>query len=277
VRELGPSLPALLGDSTQLRQVVMNLVINAAEAIVGAQGVIRLSTGSGTYDASSFARTLALGEPKAGLYAWLEVEDNGCGMDAATVAQMFDPFFTTKFAGRGLGMAAVAGIVRGHGGAIEVASTRGDGTRLRVFLPAHASSVVGVTFSRANELRGEGVVLVVDDEMNIRRSTEQLLRGLGFDVLVASDGVEAVEVFRAESARIDAVLLDLTMPRMNGLDALKIFREIAPSVPVVLTSGYGSVSFDGDEAKPGDGPNAVLPKPYTMARLLAVLHEVMAR
>jgi two-component system cell cycle sensor histidine kinase/response regulator CckA len=234
VRELGPSLPALLGDSTQLRQVVMNLVINAAEAIVGAQGVIRLSTGSGTYDASSFARTLALGEPKAGLYAWLEVEDNGCGMDAATVAQMFDPFFTTKFAGRGLGMAAVAGIVRGHGGAIEVASTRGDGTRLRVFLPAHASSVVGVTFSRANELRGE-------------------------------------------SARIDAVLLDLTMPRMNGLDALKIFREIAPSVPVVLTSGYGSVSFDGDEAKPGDGPNAVLPKPYTMARLLAVLHEVMAR
>jgi PAS domain S-box-containing protein len=276
VRELAPVLPPLFGDATQIRQIVMNLVLNASEAISGARGTIRVSTGVGTYDASAFARSVAGGHPKAGVYVWLEVRDDGVGMDAATLGQMFDPFFTTKFVGRGLGMAAVLGIVRGHEGAIEVESNPGRGTRVRVFFPASASEPARVASEPTREAQGEGLILLVDDEKNVRISTDLLLRGFGFEVIVARDGAEAVEVFRSQSGRIDAVLLDLTMPRMDGMETLKELRRIDPEVPVVLASGYGSTQLDTEPQRSG-GPDAVLPKPYAAEGLLSTLRRVIHR
>jgi len=275
-RELSPGLAALLGDPTQIRQIVMNLVLNASEAIVGLQGTIRISTSAGTYDASAFARSPAGGALKAGPYVWLEVRDDGLGMDAPTAAQMFDPFFTTKFVGRGLGMASVLGMVRGHGGAIDVESSPERGTRVRVYFPACTWQVAPAAQTPAQELWGQGVVLVVDDEKNVLHSTDLLLRGFGFDVLVARDGAEAVSVFRARSTEIDVVLLDLTMPRMSGLETLVQLRLIAPAVPVILTSGYGEGPF-GSEPEQGEGPDAVLPKPYAAERLLATIQRVMRK
>jgi PAS domain S-box-containing protein len=270
VRELEAGLPSLRGDATQIRQVVMNLVINASEAIVGPQGTIRVSTGVGICDGAALSGPVTGGVPKDGRYVWLEVRDDGAGMDAATVAQMFDPFFTTKLMGRGLGMAAVLGIVRGHGGAIDVESSPGAGSRIRVLFPA-TSAEVTVAIPKAEEgLRGEGVVLVVDDEKNVRLSTERLLKGFGFEVLVACDGVEALELLRSAPKGIDVVLLDLSMPRMDGTETLKKLRELDPTVPVVLSSGYGSISL-------AEEPDATLPKPYVPERLFATLLKVMRR
>jgi PAS domain S-box-containing protein len=277
VRHLAPGLPPVLGDATQIRQVVMNLVVNASEAITGPDGTIVVSTGMGTYDAAAFARSAAGGDPKGGVYVFVEVCDDGVGMDAATIAQMFDPFFTTKFVGRGLGMAAVLGIVRGHGGAIDVESSPGKGTRIRVYFPAAVPTAVSAAPSAPADVKARGVVLVVDDEKNVRTSTQLLLEDLGFEVIVARDGVEAIELFRAQSGRIGAVLLDLTMPRMDGLETLRELRAIAPEIPVVLTSGYGVTQLEGSRRAPhaSVAPDAVLPKPYTAERLIAALHQVM--
>jgi PAS domain S-box-containing protein len=275
VRKAAPGLPPLLGDPTQIRQVVMNLVMNASEAIEGSAGTVTITTSSGTFGPGDFARSAAGGEPKAGTYVVLEVRDDGAGMDAATIAQMFDPFFTTKFTGRGLGMAAVLGIVRGHEGAIDVESAPGKGTRIRVFFPASAYAAPSAARAAESTERGKGVVLVVDDERSVRLATKLLLEDMGFEVLVAQDGVEALEVFGANAARIDAVLLDLTMPRMDGTAALAHLRRIAPTVPVVLTSGYGSSPVD--DAPGGARPDAVLGKPYGSRELRETIARVMRR
>jgi CheY-like chemotaxis protein len=261
----------LLGDATQLRQIVMNLVLNASEAVGDAGGTVRVTTAAGHFEQAAFARSSAGVEPPAGDYVYVEVEDDGIGMDAATVTQMFDPFFTTKFVGRGLGMAAVLGIVRSHGGAIDVDSTPGKGTRIRVYFPAAAETPRPAQRARP-DVRGEGVVLVVDDESAIRRTAELLLRAHGFEVLSAADGVEAIEVFRRESARIDVVLLDLTMPRLGGAETLVELRRIARDVPVVLTSGYGAPSASMAEAA-----DATLAKPYSADELLQALADVKRR
>jgi PAS domain S-box-containing protein len=271
VRELRPDLPRVLGDATQISQVVMNLVLNAAEAIDRPHGTVWISTGSETFDEGRLPRSVAGDEPKPGVYAWVEVRDDGIGMDAKTIADMFDPFFTTKFVGRGLGMAAVLGIVRGHGGAIDVESSLGAGTRIRIFFPASSLETAGAEPSPATAERGEreekALVLVVDDENNVRESTRLLLEGLGFEVLAARDGTTAIELFRTHSSRIGVVLLDLTMPAMDGIETLAHLRRIAPHVPVVLTSGYGTA--------PQDGADAILRKPYTAEELLGTLRRLV--
>jgi PAS domain S-box-containing protein len=275
VHQLAPGLPALLGDATQIRQVVMNLVLNASEAVSGPDGTICMSTGTADLDAAALVGCPAGGQAKSGPYVWLEVRDDGVGMDAATRAQMFDPFFTTKFMGRGLGMAAVLGIVRGHGGAIDVESCPERGTRVRVFFPACDAEPLPTATRRAEKLRGRGVVLLVDDEKNVRISTQLLLREFGFEVIPAGDGTEAIDALRSARGRIDAVLLDLTMPRMDGAETLRHLRSIAPEIPVVLTTGYGSAPLD-DEPR-AERPDAVLPKPYAEEELFATLRRVMRR
>ena len=260
VRDLAPGLPMVVGDATQIRQVVLNLVLNAAEAVTKPHGRVVVSTGVAEYGPGAFANSAAGDAPKPGTYVHVEVRDDGAGMDAATVAHMFDPFFTTKLAGRGLGMATVLGIVRGHGGAIDVESTPGRGTRVRVFFPSNEV----VTFA-------PGVILVVDDENGVRTSTKLLLEQLGFVARVARDGHEAIEIVRELSGRLDAVLLDRTMPRLDGVQTMKALREIAPKLPIVLTSGQGDMSTLPER------PDAVLAKPYSTSELLTTLRRVMPR
>ena len=273
VHTLAPELDELVGDPTQLRQVLLNLVLNACEAVTSSTAEIRVTTGATTLEAPLTAGLAGAGELPAGRYVWLEVADPGAGMDAATVARMFDPFFTTKFMGRGLGMASVLGIVRGHGGAIQVESAPGAGTRVRVLLPV-APRTAAATFPDVTPPRGSqarGIVLVVDDEPAIRNATERLLDGYGFDVLLAPDGAAAVAAFTANADHIRAIVMDISMPVMDGVTAAAEIRRLAPRIPIILVTGHAAARPDALEAS---GANELLEKPYASNRLVELLRRL---
>ncbi len=234
-------LPSVEADATQLRQVIMNLIINASEAIGENGGVITASTGAMHCDRAYLDATARGEDAVEGTYAYLEVTDNGCGMSQATRAKLFDPFFTTKFTGRGLGLSVVQGIVRGHRGAIRVSSETGSGTTVRVLLPTSTRPFARPARKEAAPDQGwvgSGTVLIVDDEAPVREVARTMFEMLGFGVVTAADGREGVDVFRADPARIRLVLLDMTMPRLNGIGALQEMLAIRGDIPVVLTSGY---------------------------------------
>jgi len=240
VYRLEANVPLIEADDAQLSQVVMNLLTNAVEAVGEGEGRIAISTGTTRIDASS-RREALLGEELAeGTYAYLEVSDTGCGMDADTRSRIFDPFYTTKFTGRGLGLAAVLGIVRGHRGAIEIDSEPGRGTRFRVLFPSASPPRAGDAppAAHANEWRGSGTILVADDDAGIRELAEESLKRVGLRVLCARDGREAVETFRKHQDEIRAVLLDRTMPDISGEEAFDEIRRVRPDARVVLVSGY---------------------------------------
>ncbi len=242
--DLASDVPVIEADATQIHQVVMNLITNASEALGEGAGDITLRTGSVRADRAFFASAHLDDDLPEGRYAFVEVSDTGCGMDEETRAKIFDPFFTTKFMGRGLGLAAVLGIVRGHQGTIRVTSAQGEGTTVLVLFPASnidAPTPSGQHAALAPELpgwRGSGTVLVVDDEAVVRDMTSDLLAELGFDVVVARDGREGVDVFRERAGDLVLVLLDLTMPRMSGEEALAEMRRIRPDAKVIVMSGY---------------------------------------
>ncbi len=237
--QLAEGLPAIEADPAQLRQLAMNLVINAADAIGDADGVITISTGTMQCDENCLLGGQLTAPPIPGRYVYLEVIDTGCGMDAKTQARIFDPFFTTKFAGRGLGLAAVLGIVRSHRGALKVESEPGRGTTFRVLFPASAKDAASAKpEGKQPPWRGKGTILLVDDEEPVRNVSGKMLERSGFAVLRAGDGLEAIELFRAHGAEVACVLLDLAMPRMDGEETFKELRRIQPDVRVVLASGY---------------------------------------
>ena len=239
-----PHLPSVVADATQIRQVVMNLAINASEAIGDRSGVISISTGCMECDQKYLRETWIDENLTEGLYVFLEVADTGCGMERATMERIFDPFFTTKFTGRGLGMAAILGIVRGHRGAIKVYSEPGRGSNFKILLPASDRPVELYNGVHAgSRWRGSGLALLVDDEETIRAIGSDMLKELGFKVVTATDGREALEVFQRMNAEIRFVLLDLTMPRMNGEDAFRELRRIKPDVRVIISSGYNEQKF----------------------------------
>ena len=233
---LSERLASISGDATQLRQVVMNLITNASDAIGERSGVITIETGMMQATradlASAYAAAVDPGE-----YVYLEVRDTGCGMDAETQQRIFDPFFTTKFSGRGLGLAAVLSIVRGHKGAVTIQSAPGKGTTFRVLFLACAAEAVPLSGpSSPASARREARVLIVDDEPAVRAIARETLTRAGFTVVVAADGHEALAHVRAEGAAIDAVLMDMTMPGLSGIDTLRAIHELR-FLPVVLTSG----------------------------------------
>ena len=240
IYDLAEDLPSVEADSAQLSQVVMNLITNAAEAVREGAGRIALRTGIVEAEKVEHRNVVGDSEPLAGRYVFFEVVDDGCGMDAETQSKIFDPFFTTKFTGRGLGLAAVLGIVRSHGGLIEIDSEIGRGTHFRVLFPAagRAPVIAQPWVTPIEDWRSSEMVLVVDDDEGVRDLLDATLRRAGLTVLLACDGREGVELFRRHADEIRAVVLDRTMPDVGGEDAFDEIRRIRPDVRVMLISGY---------------------------------------
>jgi signal transduction histidine kinase/CheY-like chemotaxis protein/predicted hydrocarbon binding protein len=269
-------LPVIDADATQLRQVVMNLITNASEAIGAGSGTIRVRTGVMEATRAYLAEAqLGTGLPE-GPYVFLEVEDDGHGMHPATLARIFDPFFTTKFTGRGLGLAAVLGIVRSHRGAIRVTSAPGRGTTIRVLLPIAETAIpapaVAASAAAPAVTRG-GTVLVVDDEETVRRVARRILEQAGFVVRAAGGGVEAMRMLRESPDTVDCVLLDMTMPDMSGAQTLQELKRIRPNVRIVLSSGY----TQEEATLATDGASAFIQKPYRPADLVSALRRALAQ
>jgi len=273
--ELAPDLPAVEGDPGQLQQLVMNLVINGAEAIgEGRNGSVLVATGVQSIDEEFIRNAFAAAEILPGRYVSLEVQDTGGGMDQETQSKIFDPFFTTKFSGRGLGLSAVLGIVRGHKGAIKVYSTPGQGTTFKVLFPAgeHAAAKA-LPASARTDLRGTGTILVADDEDIVRRTANSALERQGYRVLLATNGQEAVDLFRERGSEVALVLLDLTMPVLGGEQVLRELRRIRPAVKILLSSGFNEVEAIHRFA--GKGLSGFIQKPYTATQLAEKVKTVL--
>lgn len=270
--QLAPGLPTVTADPDQIRQLAMNLLINAAEALPEGRGDITLATRSLHADAALFARCVLAPELPAGTYVCLEIADRGCGMPPDLLARVFDPFFTTKFTGRGLGLAAVLGIVRGHLGALEVRSRPGEGSSFRIYLPASSSPgpaapslpapTAGSSPPPARRLR----LLLADDEDSVREAIRPLLSARGHHVAAYADGEEALRRFLAAPRDFDLVILDLTMPGQGGAEILRHLRLARPDTPVLLISGYHAEK--GVDELLRAPATAFLPKPFTLEELI---------
>ncbi len=270
-----PNVAPVEGDPTQMRQVIMNLITNASEAIGERSGIISISTGMVHADQEYLATTCLQEDLPEGYYVTLEVSDTGVGMDADTQARIFDPFFTTKFTGRGLGLAAVIGIVRGHRGAIKVYSEPGRGTCFKVLLPSAGNAVAEAAApeQKSAPWRADGTVLVVDDEETVRTVARVTLESAGFIVHVARDGIEGVSLLEKHPEQTVLVLLDMTMPRMDGEETFRAMRRVCPDVRVVLSSGYGEE--DAMSRFAGKGLAGFIQKPYRPAALIRKVRSVL--
>ncbi|WLT32077.1 CHASE domain-containing protein [Geothrix sp. PMB-07] len=271
--DLQPDLPPVDADSAQFQQVVMNLVINASEAIGDHTGVITLRTRAVEYRREDLSAAFPGQVLEPGLFVRMEVEDDGCGMDAETIGRIFDPFFTTKFTGRGLGLSAMLGIVRGHRAGIRVESTPGKGTTFILLFPASEASVAQLAPEAQPLQPMTGTILVVDDEGIIRDLARTALENAGFRVLEARDGLEAVERFEENKERIHLVLLDMTMPRMGGAEAFRRIRALAPQVKVLLTSGY--TQKESLESLSDLPPDGFLQKPFRVRELITRVRDIL--
>jgi two-component system, cell cycle sensor histidine kinase and response regulator CckA len=263
--ELNRDIPAIEADRGQMQQVLMNLVLNAAEAIGTQDGLVTVRTGLQAVDEAWNRRHPEAGDLRPGEYVCLEVQDNGCGMDESTRARIFDPFFSTKFIGRGLGLAAVSGIVRGHHGAIAVHTAPGEGSTFQVLFPAVAGPALKPAVESRAALRVSGVVLVVDDEHIVRQTARNALERSGCTVLAAYDGSAAIDVFKRYPGRIDLVVLDLSMPGMSGEETLPELRKIRPDVKVLVSSGYSEA--EAMKLFHGQKVSGFVQKPYTASAL----------
>jgi PAS domain S-box-containing protein len=274
---LGQDVPPVDADVGQIQQVLMNLVINAAEAIGPRGGTVTVATGVREVTAGDSELWRASGRPLApGPYVRLEVSDDGPGIDAETVDRIFEPFFTTKFTGRGLGLAAVLGVVRGHRGALSVASAPGRGTVFRLLVPPGTGSTEELRPAEPGPGRRQSLrLLLVDDEEIVRVMVKEVLEAEGHQVLCAADGAAAIDLFGDRSRDVDVVLLDLSMPGLSGEETYACLCEIDPGVRVILSSGY-----DKDEAtrRFGEkGPLGFIQKPYRPQDLLAEIERCLQR
>jgi PAS domain S-box-containing protein len=275
--ELAPGLPFVDADVAQMRQVLMNLITNASEAIGDETGAIVVATRAVEADRADLSSPYVNEALSEGRYVCVEISDTGCGMDTEARSRLFDPFFTTKFTGRGLGLSAVLGIVRGHRGTILVESEVGKGTTFKVLFPASDQAAPARAEQRAAQRaatwRGSGTVLLVDDEEGVRDTGAKMLERAGFTVLTAADGAEGAEIFRRHADEIAAVLLDATMPKMSGEETFHALQEVRKDVPVILCSGY--TEEDATARFAGNGPAAFLQKPFELDALVAKLRAVL--
>ncbi|MDD2897360.1 MAG: response regulator [Desulfuromonadaceae bacterium] len=280
---LSTDLPIILADEAHIQQVVMNLISNAAESIVEQPGIVSISTGVQDYDPDYLAGSVLEDKPDAGRFIFVEVSDNGCGMSEETQKRLFDPFFTTKFTGRGLGMSAVMGIMRTHNGALFVKSESGCGTTFRALFPAPElapedvlqvpDALTSPEPTGISEKPLSGMVLVVDDEKSVLRVCTKMVALCGFTVIAACDGIDAVTKFREHADQIAVVLLDLTMPNMDGLIAMREIRGIRPDCRVILASGFNEEEMSS--RMDAHTPSGFIRKPYNMKELKAELSRVM--
>jgi PAS domain S-box-containing protein len=285
---LARGLPRILADATQIRQVLLNLAINASEALGEQEGLIAVTTGRVFHTPEGYGRPGVASSVQPGRaeheegakliegeYTYLEVSDTGSGMDQATIARIFEPFFTTKFTGRGLGLSAVLGIVRGHSGYLHVRSTPGKGSIFRLLFPPTKSKIILPRPSRQGlaDWSGEGLVLLVDDEETVRHVAAELLRSFGFEVLEATDGHDAIRLMRERGEQICLVLLDLTMPRMDGEQTIDELHQLVLNVPVVLMSGYSERELS--ERFADKGLAGFLQKPFTREQMGKKLRDAL--
>jgi CheY-like chemotaxis protein len=275
--DLAAGLPSVEADQGQIQQLVMNLIINGAEAIgEGNPGAVVIRTETRNLDAEEIRREFPNDQLSPGSYVSLEVRDTGSGMDDATRNKIFDPFFTTKFQGRGLGLAAVSGIVRAQKGAIRVYSSPGHGSSFQVLFPGVAVKVA----DRGPRMLPTGIpvagtVLFIDDEEALRRLAQSALERDGWHVLLAGDGAEGVRVFEENQNHITVVILDMTMAVMGGEEALDRMKAIRSGVPVIISTGYGEMEAARHFA--GKDMAGLLEKPYTVSQLMEAIAVVLGR
>jgi CheY-like chemotaxis protein len=265
--EAGPAW--ICGDATQIRQLLMNLLSNASDALDDSSGTIAVRIGTRFATREELAEGSFGADLEAGDYVVVEVRDDGCGMDEATRERIFEPFFTTKFEGRGLGLAAAMGIVRGHAGALRFSSEPGKGTVFRVFLPRAAAPPgdAALTSGRPNVVHGGagGVVLVVDDEAGVRRVAARMLERSGFQVVEAESGEEALALFLERKGAVHSALVDLTMPGWDGARFARELRRAGAAIPIVFMSGHSEQ--DAALRAEGDAGFYFLKKPFRLEEL----------
>ncbi len=273
------------GDPSQIRQIIMNLAINASEAFSEKSGVIEISTGQMYCDQkyieeTGFAKLVTRNHPlETGTYIYLDVTDSGCGMSPKTMQRIFDPFFSTKFTGRGLGLSAVLGITNGHNGMVKILSKEGHGTTFKILFPLSSQEAkleeIKKNPAPVESWEAQGAILIADDEESVRSIGSHMLKKLGYEVLTARDGNEAVEVFEKHVGEIAGVLLDLTMPHKDGSQVFQEIRKLKPDVRVILCSGYNEE--EATQQFIGQGLAGFLQKPYASAELATKIREVLGR
>ena len=269
-RELADDLFPIEGDIGQIEQILMNLLVNAADAMPAGGDIFLRTINIPHGDMKG-----KLYNPKPGDYILLTVADTGIGMDPRTVQHIFEPFFTTKELGRGtgLGLASVYGIVKGHGGYVDVESEKGQGTTFKIYLPASKEEVYNTIKPPDHISKGTGTILLVDDEEAVLEVGEKLLRVMGYHVLTAREGREAVDVYKKHRETVNLVLLDIIMPNMKGGEVFDCLKEINPDIKVLLLSGY---SIDGEAAKILErGGKGFIQKPFDMERLSETIRAIL--
>jgi PAS domain S-box-containing protein len=279
--ELSPVLPAVSADPTQIRQIVMNLITNASDALGDRPGTITLRTGVTRLedlDDQHFGVRVEGEDPvdgSDGPLVYLEIGDTGSGMTPDTLSRIFDPFFSTKFTGRGLGLAAVMGIVRSHHGLIRVRTAPGEGTAFRVLFPAVTGTArkIGKATAGRSDWQGSGTILVVEDEEGVREVAERILQEIGFQTIGAEDGRRALEIMDEVGDSVTAVLLDLSMPRMGGAETFRRLRALRPELPILMMSGYTEQVVAPQFSGSGPGVTGFLQKPFLAEDLIAVLRR----
>lgn len=276
--DLADPMPLVAADADQMGQMITGFITNAIESLEKDEGRVRISTGSMYCDRHYLATTYLKEDLPEGRYAYVEVADTGCGMDAETLGKVFDPFFSTKFTGRGLGMAAVMGIIRSHHGAVKVSSTRHEGSVFTALLPIQGKSLQQVgPDPLPTEMDAAGTtVLLVDDEAMVMEIGAQFLKRLGYKVLTASSGQQALDRIKQSPVGIDCLLLDFSMPGMDGLETMQEIRKIRPDIRIIVTSGYTRQQIEDQFARVGP-PDDFIHKPFRMKDLREKLDGVISK